>query len=135
MASTDIGYYDVPPALSDHIAESRVPFYKPAAGHNPTADATYAVRANECYRDFPALYEGERAYVRQALLKAQEVIFHPAPGKNPILLIGNFAASPINVAESSFFRKRSGCSLTPKATTQNSTASPAQPQSCNTSLH
>lgn len=43
-------------------------------------------RANGPYEDTLSLWDGERSFVREGLLKAREVFIFPCPGKNPLIL-------------------------------------------------
>lgn len=89
-------FFVTPAALAEHIqAPSHIPFYRPTQGHTLTPDACYAVRLNEPYEDFKAAAENERAYVRQAIFKAQELTFYRCVQKHPILIMRNFAPQDI----------------------------------------
>jgi hypothetical protein len=64
-----------------------------------TAGAMYAVCANEFYRDFAALTEGERMYVRKAILRAGSINAFRFHGKHPVVILSAFEAENIRMAE------------------------------------
>lgn len=72
-----------------------IPFLRPSEGHTLHAAATYAVRCNEAYRTVRAALEWERAYVRQAMQRAQHIIFIKCSGKHPVMIMTKFAPTTI----------------------------------------
>ena len=88
-------FFLVPKGFTQHVGENPIPFYRPQLGHTLTCDSRYAVSANEKYKDVKALLENERAYIRRALLHAQEIHIYYVFGKNPVVIMGNFVAEPI----------------------------------------
>jgi hypothetical protein len=66
-----------------------------------TSDSVFAVCANESYRDFAALTEGERMYVRKAILRAGSINTFRFHGKHPVMILNAFEAENIRMAESS----------------------------------
>jgi hypothetical protein len=84
--------YVVPPALNEYLHEgTEIVFYQPKLGHVLDPDAIFAVRTNEPFEDFKAAIESERAYVRKALRRAQEIFFHRCVNKHPVIIMRNFA--------------------------------------------
>jgi hypothetical protein len=61
----------------------------------PTTNYFLLVRTNEPFEDFKAAIESERAYVRKALLRAQEIFFHRCVNKHPVIIMRNFAGFDI----------------------------------------
>jgi len=88
-------YFIVPERLAEAIKCDTIRFYRPRLNHTLTQNDRYAVRCNESYLDIKAALEGERAYVRLAALKAQEIWFYRCNGKPPIIIIGNFSCDII----------------------------------------
>ena len=66
-------------------------------GSNPLLRPTdaFAVRFNEKYHDPGAALQGERIYVRKAMLRAGSIDVFPINGKNPVMIIRDFQAGPI----------------------------------------
>jgi hypothetical protein len=64
-----------------------------------TSDSVYAVCANEYYRDFAALTEGERMYFRKASLRAGTINTFRFHGKHPVTILSAFEAENIRMAE------------------------------------
>jgi hypothetical protein len=92
----ELQWFVVPPTLQPFVNELQsIVFYRPKAGHQLAADATYAVRLNEAYTDVKAALENERAYVRAAALKAGRIVFYPCIGKNPVMVLSGFEEKPI----------------------------------------
>jgi hypothetical protein len=59
------------------------------------ANDIVAARCNETYKGRSALMEGERRYVRQALLRANYILVYKCSGKNPIVIMQGFEAESI----------------------------------------
>lgn len=89
--------YKTPSLVKDRYPQipDEVPFYRPKVGHQLAPSSWFAVRLNERYHDTAAALEGERSHVRNAALRAEHIIMHPCWKKNPVLLLGLFAAEPI----------------------------------------
>jgi hypothetical protein len=95
LAQEGDAFYNVPPTLREHVAVDSLPFYRPRRGHELTSTTMYAIRCNENYVDVKAAYEGERAYVRNAILRANGLWFYRAAGRQPIIIATNFEDKPI----------------------------------------
>lgn len=74
--------------------EKTYPFLRPTMkDNNAPISGSHAVRANEKYQNFEALWQGERAYVRQYMRHAARIVLYSSPGKNPILILINCSAA------------------------------------------
>lgn len=99
QAAPEIRYFIVPLTLQPHVGEQQsITFLQPRAGHQLTKDAVYAVRCNEVYVDAKAAFEGERSYVRNALVRASSVIFYRCFGTNPVFVMTGFEDTIIHQA-------------------------------------
>jgi hypothetical protein len=98
MATNDNNVFVVPPVLQADLTEEKIDFYRPKLGHQLLRGSIFAVRCNDIYEDCKAAFEGERGYVRQALLRAQEITFFRCIAKHPIIIMANFEAFEIKDA-------------------------------------
>jgi hypothetical protein len=64
-------------------------------GQKLTKKTVVAVRCNEHFEDGGALVEGERAYVREALLSANQIHVFRAQSKHPIIIMHDFQEQQI----------------------------------------
>lgn len=64
-------------------------------------DTVVAVRNNEKYEDVEAIFNGERHYVRAAMMRAGKIFLYLCPGKNTIMVMCNFAFQPWTATQNS----------------------------------
>jgi hypothetical protein len=67
------------------LQTDQIPFLR-AVGQ---ATGTFVVRANEKYRNFQALWFGERAYVRSAIRRSERFYIYFQPGNKPLIIMIN----------------------------------------------
>jgi hypothetical protein len=87
----------VPSCLQEHLGADPIIFFQPSKGHRLSPDARFAVRCNENYADVKACLENERAYVRQAALKAENILMYRCVAKHPVLVMSAFREVDIKV--------------------------------------
>lgn len=88
-----INVFIVPKEHREAFGASSMMYLRPSKDMKLGPNEMYAVRCNEKFEDMPIVINGERGYVRDALLRAGKIFFYRCPGSNPILVMSAFAAT------------------------------------------
>ena len=83
-------FFKTPAHLLADIPHESIPFLNAKNMSSITPESCFAIRLNEYFTDAKAIFENERAYVRQAANRAQTIVAFRCATKKPILILSDF---------------------------------------------